>query len=193
MDDPDADSDHRTIIEATPDGWFYSALLPPKDSSSIRVVAFHTLPSHPSAKYARRRDGFLDNLHASSTHVSSIIKDKDYQMDPVGGFPRCTAAGSSFLDKPCDVQNRWIAVGDAAMAFDPLSSQGMMTALEMACHVGLVLAKLLDGEDAKPRIEESYCEVREAYETRRAYYYGIVKRFDGSEFWTKVVRSNATV
>ena len=105
-------------------------------------------------------------------------------------FPRCTAAGSSHLDKACDSEDKWVAVGDAAMAFDPLSSQGMMTALEMGYYVGMVLARLTSNDnlkaEASAEIEEMYRKVRTEYEQKRAYYYGLVKRFQGEEFWNIV-------
>jgi flavin-dependent dehydrogenase len=183
------DNDHRTMIEATPDGWFYSALL--SRDPCTRVVVFHTLPTHPSAKTVRRRDGFLDVLHASTSHISDIIQKNDYQMSS-GRFPCCTAAGSSHLDPPCGAEDRWIAVGDSAMAFDPLSSQGMMTALEMGYYVGEVLAGQVSGEkqaeDSCSEIADMYRRIRESYEKHRAYYYGIVKRFPGEEFWNKVTQ-----
>jgi len=182
------DNDHRTIIEATPNGWFYSALL--SQDPCTRIVAFHTLPAHPSAKCVRRRDGFLEVLHASTTHISAIIQKNDYEMSP-GRFPCCTAAGSSHLDRMCDADDRWIAVGDSAMAFDPLSSQGMMTALEMGYYVGAVLADQISdsklGEDTCSEIAEMYRRTGEDYGKHRAYYYGVVKRFPGEEFWNTVV------
>jgi 2-polyprenyl-6-methoxyphenol hydroxylase-like FAD-dependent oxidoreductase len=188
LDQSEGDNDHRTFIEATPDGWFYSALL--SRQPCTRIVAFHTIPTHSSAKLARRRDGFLDILHSSAPHTSAIILGNDYEISG-DGFPGCTAAGSSYLDKACDFENRWIAVGDSAMAFDPLSSQGMMTALEMGYYVGATLASQLDGADADERLGEGIVElydgVKEDYVGQRAYYYGIVKRFEGQDFWNKII------
>jgi len=34
--------------------------------------------------------------------------------------------------KSASYENRWIAIGDSAVSFDPLSSQGMLTALYSA-------------------------------------------------------------
>jgi len=131
------------MIEATPDGWFYSALL--SRDPCTRVVVFHTLPTRSSAKTARRRDGFIHVLHAPASHISDIIQKNDYEMSP-GRLPCCTAAGLSHLDSPCSAEDRWIAVENSAMAFDPLSSQGMMTTLEMGYYVGKVLAGQFGGE-----------------------------------------------
>ena len=70
--------------------------------------------------------------------------------------------------------------GRCVMAFDPLSSQGM-TALEMGYYVGMVLAVLVRSDhqegDVNSQVEEMYRRVREEYERRRAYYYGLVERF----------------
>ena len=178
----------RTLIEATPDGWWYTSLISHKPNNN-RIVVFHTLPSHPAAKSSRRSDGFLDRLHDSTTHISSIISKWDYTIQR--GYPHCTAAGSSHLEITCEAVEKWVAVGDAAMAFDPLSSQGIMTALEIGIYVGLKLSQHIedDGTDADfdQNVRDSYMQVRKDYEKHRTYYYSIVKRFPGEMFWENVV------
>lgn len=182
----------RTLIEATAEGWWYSSFL--SHTPSTRVVVFHTLPSHPTAKSSRRSEGFLNLLQASSTHISEIITKYDYDLQK--GYPRCTAAGSSALDKAFDVDKHWASVGDTAMAFDPLSSQGIMTALETGTYLGLQLSQHLKHEitdgDFERNMGEIYTQVQTEYEKHRAYYYSIVKRFSGEMFWENVVRSQVT-
>ena len=193
----DVDRDCRTLIEAASEGWFYSSLVPSPspDYTTTRVVVFHTHPSHPAAKTARQRggSGFLDLVRCSTTHISTILQNHAYELPPGDHMPVCTAAGSSYLDKLCDTRERWIAVGDAAMAFDPLSSQGMMTALEMGYCVGLLLGTHLvkvgadgsytnTGKDTG--LEQIYTQVREEYNKHRAYYYSLgKKRFPNEQFW----------
>jgi len=77
------------------------------------------------------------------------------------------------------------------MAFDPLSSQGMMTALEMGYYVGAVLADEM-GSEKLGEITEMYQRVREEYVRQRAYYYGIVRRFHGQAFWDQVTSTMPT-
>jgi len=84
-----SDNDMRTLIEATPDGWWYTSLISHKPNNT-RIVVFHTLPSHPAAKSSRRSEGFLDRLHDSTSHISSIISKWDYTIQK--GYPHCTAA-----------------------------------------------------------------------------------------------------
>lgn len=79
------------------------------------------------------------------------------------------------------------------MAFDPLSSQGIMTALETGFYTGAVLAKRMENGDEncsiESEIEETFRSVREEYHNRRKYYYGIVGRFKEEEFWKNVVKN----
>ncbi|KAF5314335.1 hypothetical protein D9619_011775 [Psilocybe cf. subviscida] len=177
------DNDMRTLIEATASGWWYSSLV--SRNPRTRVVVFHTSPSHPIAKIVRRAEGFLEHLKESSMHVFGIVEKGEYEME--NKYPRCTAAGSSRLDSPCDGAAHWVAVGDAAMAFDPLSSQGMMTALEMGSYAGLHLSSVLMGKEEEIQLqgvlENTYDRVVSEYEKHRGYYYSIVKRFPGELFW----------
>ena len=182
-----SDNDMRTLIEAVPEGWWYTSLI--CHNPKTRIVVFHTLPSHPAAKSSRRSEGFLERLHNSTTHISSMIEKWDYTIQT--GYPRCTTAGSSHLEKTCEAAENWVAVGDAALAFDPLSSQGIMTAFEMGIYVGLKLSHLLENEgtdaDFDQGVGDSYKQVRKEYEKRRMYYYSIVKRFPGEIFWKSIV------
>ena len=220
--DPDSeetdDNDTRTLIEAAPCGWWYSARLP----HGRRLVMYTTSPSNPTARVARTAAGFLDMLHSDTVHISrSLYEDPTqhapaadpqrgiplYEIPPGTKFTRCTTAASSILDpyaswepqSPCggggglrdDQQGRgWCAVGDAALAFDPLSSQGIITALNAGAFLGSVLVRHLNpsaadgsclgGNAVVQEIHQGYERVREKYEEGRAYYYRIVRRFDGA-------------
>ncbi len=191
----EVDDDHRTLIEATPSGWFYTSQL----SHNRRVVVYHTDDKDPSSKIARKIDGFLNLLHTQARFISSIIQDADYDVlnEPGTSYPKCTAAGSSNLEPACDDESRWYAVGDAAMAFDPLSSQGMITALKMGSRLGLELARVLDsdtqavseagrdGETTERRtMADVYKAVRDDYDSKKIYYYSQVRRFD-TDFWKR--------
>jgi len=174
------------LIEASESGWWYTSQL----SNNRRVVAYHTDDTDPSSKLARKQDSFLELLNHQTTHISKTIVDGDYDLLPDTKYPRCTAANSSRLEPFCDEEERWYAVGDAAMAFDPLSSQGIITALDMGCYLGDILAKRLSKGNAKGAEEnarsmpEIFETARTSYEEKKNYYYDQVKRFDG-EFWCK--------
>ena len=180
------DNDHRTLIEASESGWWYTSQL----SNNRRIVAYHTDDTNPSSKLARKRDGFLELLNNQTTHISRTIVDCDYDILSDTKYPNCKAANSSHLEPFCSEEEGWWAVGDAAMAFDPLSSQGIITALDMGCYLGDVLAQRLSKDHGKegegnvhsmPEVFDMACT---SYEEKKKYYYDQVKRFDG-EFWRK--------
>ncbi|KAG8908753.1 hypothetical protein FRB99_002991 [Tulasnella sp. 403] len=172
------DHDHRTLIEATEPGWFYSAQLP----NQRRLVAFHTSGSSPTAKLVRRLPGFLSVLNEYSTLIRETIESCDYFVDEsLSVWPKVTAAGSSHAEPFGSLEDRWCTVGDAAMAFDPLSSQGMITALKCGCMLGMALAE--DSAELKP-LGAVYEDIRRDYETKRKWFYGQAM-FDGADFWNK--------
>ncbi|KAF8208006.1 FAD/NAD-P-binding domain-containing protein [Mycena galopus ATCC 62051] len=201
------DSDSRTLIEAAQSGWWYSARLP----HDKRVLVYTTSPSDPSARNARKVSKFFDMACDQTSHIARALGDQTtvlYEL-PSGEFTRCTAAGSSVLapyaawepvlsdeyqpSKEARFKGRgWCAVGDAALAFDSLSSQGMITALDGGAFVGAVLvrhltdgdneaSKSIDGEGVVASICDAYERVRIKYEGGRVYYYSLVRRFDEAE------------
>lgn len=177
------DEDHRTLIEATETGWWYTSKL----SNQTRIVVYHTDDTSPTCKRARRKEGFLDLLSTGTLHISQIIERNDYQPLSDSNFPHCTAACTSYLEPSVDENMCWIAVGDAAMAFDPLSSQGMITALRMGSFVGKMIGRELNFVDSKDNFAEPggigvlFLSVKEDHERKKKYFYRQA-RFDG-DFW----------
>lgn len=175
------DQDHRTLVEAVDAGWFYTSQL----SGERRLVVYHTDGNDPSSKTARTQEGFLDLMRSQTTHISRLITTLCYEVvqEPGVSYPRHTAAYSSRLFPAEDEDARWSAVGDAAMAFDPLSSQGMLTALRAGSILGLELAHRLSGTGGPRRSMADVFEViGKDYESKKALHYGSVQRFD-TAFW----------
>lgn len=175
------DNDYRTVIEATESGWFYTTQLP----KQRRLVVYHTDGASPTAKSARKLTEWLALLHEEAPQVSSLIGGPGYEVlnEPGVSYPRSTAAASSFLEPVWDVTTQWAAVGDAAMAFDPLSSQGMLTALKTGTILGLELARRLANDETQRRsMVDVYDVIGKDFEEKKAHYYGQVRRFD-TEFW----------
>jgi flavin-dependent dehydrogenase len=111
------DGDARTVIERVAGGWWYTAPLP----KSRRVAAFHTDPRE-AARLLRAPGAFAEKL-AATRHLCRFCPP-----DAVAAVrPAATDAGGSRLEKMAGEE--WLAVGDAALTFDPLSSQGIFNAL----------------------------------------------------------------
>src|SRR5258706_8390789 len=103
-----------------------------------------------------------------------------------------TAANSAILDP--SVGDGWLAIGDAAISFDPLSSQGLLNAL----FTGLAAA-----ESAETHLKgdlhslSSYSQIirgiGDSYQRQLAYYYASETRWPEAPFWQRRHRPYAAV
>ncbi|UKY47525.1 NAD(P)/FAD-dependent oxidoreductase [Streptomyces inhibens] len=132
---PQSTTDGRSLVESDQDGWWYTALLP----SRQRLVAYFTDPDLPVAT-GRGAERFRDGLLATR-HVSRRARPHGLTILPP---PRRAPAHSAHLDRVHG--NGWTAAGDAAAAFDPLSSQGILTALYTGLSAGQAVDARLRGD-----------------------------------------------
>lgn len=81
----------------------------------------------------------------------------------------------------------WLAVGDAASIFDPLSSQGIVKALRSGVYAGYAIAdRLLRGDDSGLTRYRRFVQVEfESYASLRADYYRAERRWPDSAFWRR--------
>lgn len=149
---PEHDAETRTLIEAVPNGWWYTARLP----NHTRVVIFHT-----DAKEATdiRRKPDLWHIYLKKTqYISHCLRDFTCTH-----LPRLIEAGGSCLNHFSG--SRWITTGDAALTFDPISSQGIFNALYTGMKAGKAVQAALTGDlssvnayvDRLKAIRVAYC------------------------------------
>lgn len=123
-------SDTYTLVEATPEGWWYSALL----ADGRLAVAFlgdgDLLRSFPWRERLRETEATRERVEAHG-----------YEGGPLRVLP----AESSRLDRIAG--DGWLALGDAAAAYDPLSSYGMASAMGSGFYGGHAIADLLAGRE----------------------------------------------
>lgn len=170
------DQDSRTLIEAAPDGWWYTALLP----SNRRVAVYHSDTDLLPASTLLAPEGFRSLLDGTE-HVRGYFAGPGYTML---GLPRATPAQSARLER--FVGEGWLAVGDAALSFDPLSSQGIMTALFAGMVAGVALDAHLSGEpDALDSYSARLAAIYKAYLNNRLFYYGYESRWADRLFWRR--------
>lgn len=174
-----------TLLEAATGGWWYAAPVP----AGRMVVAFHT-DSDLAATALRSGAGFRAAL--SATQLISPEVQHPFDGDPQ---PRTVAANSVRLD--CPAGQHWLAIGDAVLSFDPLSSQGLFNALTTALLARDAIAAHLGGEadDSFNEYARRIQSVREAYGRNLALHYELERRFNGQPFWnrrwTTALRDNA--
>lgn len=168
-----ADRDSLTMVEAVANGWWYASLLP----GEKLVAVFLSDADLDSARKAAAIEGWL-SLLAETERLRSRIERHGYRIEIA---PRIVSANSSRLDVVTG--DSWLAVGDAAAAFDPLSSQGIVTALEFGT---LAAEAILSG---RPEALKSYSERLEtvfaAYLLNRNFYYSQERRWPDSTFWLR--------
>ena len=172
------DDDHhdpRTIVESCEDGWWYTAGLP----DGRRFAAFMT-----DADLARNRP--LSDPDEWSRAASSLPFLAPLLQNANGPIT-ARSAESRKLDVVAG--DDWLAIGDAASRFDPLSSQGILKALRSGTFAAYAIGDLLTRNDprgiARYRafIEQEFA----SYLTTRAKFYAEEGRWAGSEFWRRRV------
>lgn len=168
------DHDSRTLIESTSDGWWYTARIP----GGRRVVARFVDAGSPSSGAARNAAGYRHDLDAT-THVREHVLARGYSQETA---PFAYPANSYILQEP--VGDGWLATGDAAGAFDPLSSQGILTAMRLGERAAECVGAYLSGDVAALHTYEDAIAVGyEEYLATRRHVYSAETRWRDSPFW----------
>jgi flavin-dependent dehydrogenase len=165
-----------TYVEATGDGWWYTAPIP----DGRRVLAFHTDADLPAIRIARDRHALLAAV-ATTAELASMLAASGFVAEETSGF---TTAHSATLD-PC-AGDAWLTAGDAALAFDPLSSQGLLNAL----FTGLAAAETTDSHlhgdaHALPRYRATIADIATTYRQHLTQWYGLERRWPDAPFWKR--------
>lgn len=170
------DKDSRSLVEAGPDGWWYTSRLP----RGRRLVAYFTDGDEPSLRELRTSEGFLQHLDATG-HVRERVLGHGYVLEqPPRGWPAYSTRLSAVAG------DTWLAAGDSAGTYDPLSSQGIMTAVRTGDEAARALARALGGEHAAMAGYASLFEQRYAeYLARRSQYYAAEQRWGRRPFWRR--------
>ncbi|MEU9126238.1 FAD-dependent monooxygenase [Streptomyces sp. NPDC048506] len=178
---PQGTADGRSLVESDQDGWWYTALLP----SRQRLVAYFTDPDLPVAA-ARGAEPFRDRLLATR-HISRRARPHGLTaLRP----PRRAPAHSAHLDRVHG--DGWTAAGDAATAFDPLSSQGILTALYTGLSAGEAVDAHLHGDRAAlAAYAAKVLTARTAYQHGHRVVHAQETRWADRPFWARRQRVSA--
>ncbi|HEX6376130.1 MAG TPA: tryptophan 7-halogenase [Allosphingosinicella sp.] len=164
-----------TYVEAEAGGWWYSAPLP----DGRRLLAFHTDADLETA--ATLTPAALVERAGRSATLRAEIADAGA---PGPGPARICAAHGARLTAPAGPGR--LAVGDAALAFDPLSSQGLFNALCTGLTGGRAAAAALAGDAAAlPAYAARLDAIWTAYREHCRLYYGEERRWPDAPFWAR--------
>ncbi len=171
-----AGADARTFIEAVEAGWWYSALLP----GAQRMIAFFTDTDLPATRLAGAPDSF-QRLLANTRHLGFNDGRKwSSQAGRIRRFPAASVSRATFGGPG------WLAIGDASLAFDPLSSQGIFHALYTGLRGAQTVVATLGGDaTALNAWDERLHSIRAAYRRHLAQCYAAESRWPEAPFWKR--------
>jgi flavin-dependent dehydrogenase len=168
-------SDPRTLVEAFSDGWWYTAGLP----GGLRIAACLT-----DADLARQLRLGEPAAWTRQLEATGQVRELLHGARPRG--PVVVRATHTRRLEPA-AGDGWLAVGDAASLFDPLSSQGILKGLRSGIFASYAIGDLLVKEDARglDRYRRYVREEFESYSRVRARYYAEERRWPESPFWQR--------
>ena len=176
---PETTQNNITTVVASDYGWWYSSPLP----HNRRLVSLHSDRDLLSNKMTKD-PSLLLKLLKTVPEIHKYIKDSETKLDYKG----TRAANSEILQKSAGLA--WAAIGDAAISFDPLSSQGIYNALVTSMQ----LANLLKEEIFLKKCEFHEVAIHDEYEKQirqiwdqylfhKNEYYNNELRWRNSPFW----------
>jgi len=143
------DVDATLTVETTPSGWWYGCRVPGR-----RRVAGFVTASRPDVQSWERR-------LRTTRHLGRLVDGYHVERAPV-----VRAADSTILER-CFGPG-WVAIGDAAVSYDPLASRGLVSALSS----GLEAASLVAAPEARLAAWQAGLEASfETYRAERARLY----------------------
>lgn len=184
-----------TTLEAVADGWWYGARLP--DGRVVAALAgdpvvadagrLHSadegLRRHAAVDQRTRRGAWLEQL-AATRHVRALIETG---LTPDGPLIACEAL-SARLDHAAG--HAWLAVGDAASSFDPLTAQGIHKALQDGLNAAHAIRAWFSGDPDPVAAYANGIQKRfDDYLVNRESFYAAERRWWDWPFWIRRRRS----
>lgn len=176
-----APGDCRMVVEARPEGWWYSADLPGRR----RVVACLTDPDLGNG--LRQADHWYRSL-AATQFVARLLPAGAREITSL-----VKPAGTATIDPAAG--ERWVAAGDCLFAADPLSSRGIVHALRSGILAAYAVSDMLEGREDLARARYSMIAAQgfSDYVPMLAAHYAAAARWD-TPFWQRRIplKENAT-
>jgi hypothetical protein len=169
--------DAAALVEAQPEGWWYSSLLP----GARVLVAWMS-----DADLVREQGLCRPNCWMAHLERSEFTRERTS-----GGLLaplRVWTAHSQRLS-PVHGEN-WVAAGDAATTYDPLSSLGILKALRAGKIASFVAIDRLAGRNSAPRYESFVAGEYSGYCETKRWFYGQEQRWPGSPFWQRRINGD---
>ncbi|WP_452232268.1 NAD(P)/FAD-dependent oxidoreductase [Lacinutrix sp. MEBiC02595] len=165
---------HQILVEATENGWWYVA---PQKDNEIILLFFTDRDFLPEKK---NTIAFIEAELKNTAHISKLLAFAVLDLEHLKIMP----AGTSKLAKTFG--DCWMAVGDAAYTFDPISSYGITSALASGYYAGHALASVFaNKEDALLAYTYVLENAFQGYMEKLEAQYALENRWKESAFWKK--------
>jgi flavin-dependent dehydrogenase len=179
---PNSETNKMSTISASEPGWWYSAPLP----NNKRVLALQTDPDLVERGGIKNSGQFIE-LAQANREMAKILERNQGEIE----FRQTVSANSARLTQVAGQQ--WAALGDAAMSFDPLSSQGMFNAMAGALQLTELINESGLLTDLRPHNLEQFQaiytyqldQIWEHYSKHKKIYYREEMRWKDSAFWKR--------
>jgi flavin-dependent dehydrogenase len=156
------------LVETTPEGWWYSATLPAQ-----RAVAMFMTDADLRSKSSW--DERLAAAPVTSSRLASWHSTGQSAMRPANS-----------QHTPITVGEGWVPAGDAAVAFDPISSLGIGFALRSGMEAARVAAAAVEGDSiAASSYATLISRIYSDYRKRLLSIYRQEDRWPESVFWKR--------
>lgn len=160
-----------TFIEAVENGWWYMAPL-----TAQQMVLTYMTDADLVSQHLRTANGFSERF-SSATFLNTFVS-------PVMPDPVIHHAATGYLRQRHG--NNWLAVGDAAFAYDPVSSHGIISAMESGYYAGHAIADHLGHKpDALPAYDHVISQAFSVYMHMHAAHYAMEARWKERAFWER--------
>lgn len=165
---------HFLLIESNPYGWWYLAILP-----NNQVAVTLMTDSDIAQRYKFNQFDEWIKLLKVSKHTFS-------HLSAIPGRTRIFVRPAHSQLIKCITGNRWIAAGDSAVSFDPLSSMGIGHAMSSGIEAARAIIAYFHSDDS---LIDNYCKVISAtfqkVILKQQEFYLKERRWPEQEFWLR--------
>lgn len=170
------EQDATSRVKTGENGWWYTSKLP----NDLRVMVFHGV-----------KEQIRDFVHAPEAFFNAFDEAQLFPSDfKIEEVVEGIVARDASVSLPVKMNgDRWLAVGDAAQAFDPITSQGIFHAM----YSGIRGAEAIDGkrrgdQQVFQRYEENIRRIFETNQRQRKMHYTQELRWTDHPYWEQYFR-----
>jgi flavin-dependent dehydrogenase len=164
-------ADGYSLVESFASGWWYAARVPGGDAVVMLMTDRDIAQSYRDA-----------GSFAQAWRDTAVI-GRRIEVPEAAITPRVFAAHGGFLEPAAGTG--WIAVGDALMSLDPLTSSGLSGALNDAVAAAGAIVEMLNGNDSAAAYAQRANSALQRYLAGHATYYSLERRWPTQSFWAR--------